>query len=155
MTAGPYAIGSDHCPGLSKLAEEAGEVVQVVGKIVGAGGMVKHWDGSDLRERLEEEIADALAACLFVIKVNSLDAERIHKRKDEKLDRFREWHLKEQPLDPFAGRRAANAVYVHGRRQFVRFLGSDSEYCALCQKPVALHYTDGRPTYFCDHEDEP
>ena len=33
-TAGPYSIGSDVWPGLSKLAEESGEVVQVIGKIV-------------------------------------------------------------------------------------------------------------------------
>lgn len=92
MSAGPYAIGSTHCPGLSKLAEEAGEVVQVAGKIVGFGGFGTHWDGSQLRERLAEEIADVIAACQFVMIHNELDQIAIEQRIGAKLRLFREWH---------------------------------------------------------------
>jgi hypothetical protein len=78
-----------------------------------------------------------------------------------KLARFRTWHLGQQPVDPYAGRRAANAVYVPGRRQFVRGVGSDlhgeyrEEWCELCEQHVSRHFTDGRPTYFCDQEVDP
>lgn len=39
-----FAIGSPVWPGLSKLAEEAGETLQVVGKLMGTGGESAHWD---------------------------------------------------------------------------------------------------------------
>lgn len=96
IPAGPYSIGSDHWPGLSKLNEEAGEVVQVIGKIMGTGGRVEHWDGNgDLKERLEEEIGDVMAACSFVVAINKLDREKVAERMARKLIRFNEWH-KEQ-----------------------------------------------------------
>lgn len=89
---GPYSIGSNHWPGLSKLVEEAGEVQQVVGKLLGSGGETKHWDGTDLKERLHDEIADLIAACMFVVEANGLDEERVHGRIRAKRARFREWH---------------------------------------------------------------
>lgn len=91
-----YAIGSDIWPGLSKLNEEAGEVVQVIGKIMGTGGKSAHWDGAgDLKKRLEEEIADVMAACHFVMEHNQLDLAEIGRRALVKKARFDEWH-KEQ-----------------------------------------------------------
>lgn len=87
-----FAIGSDTWPGLSKITEEAGEVLQVVGKLVGAGGEIMHWDGSNLLERLIEEIGDVLAACEFVISVNKIDINLIEKRRKEKLALFFKWH---------------------------------------------------------------
>lgn len=89
---GEFSIGSNVLPGLSKLAEEAGEVVQVVGKIMGAGGLVMHWDGSDLAERLEDEMADLWAALVFVRDTNNLNSERISLRVVEKLRLFSQWH---------------------------------------------------------------
>lgn len=89
---GEYSIGSGHWPGLSKLIEEAGEVCQVAGKIMGTGGERMHWDGSDLKVRIEEEIADVLAACAFVIEACELDETFITDRIDEKITRFRDWH---------------------------------------------------------------
>jgi len=87
-----FAIGSPVWPGLSKLAEEAGETLQVIGKLMGTGGDVAHWDGSNLRERLVEEIADLLAACAFVISENDLDDEAIRERSSKKLQQFLIWH---------------------------------------------------------------
>ncbi len=89
---GPYSIGSRHWPGLSKLIEEAGEVQQVAGKILGTGGRVDHWDGSDLRLRLQEEIGDLVAACLFVAEKNNLDVQAIADRVGVKYARFLSWH---------------------------------------------------------------
>jgi NTP pyrophosphatase (non-canonical NTP hydrolase) len=94
MTKHPpkFAIGSPEWPGLSKLAEEAGETLQVVGKLMGTGGETAHWDGSDLRERLIEEISDLFAACDFVVAANRLDREAIRERRAKKLALFFAWH---------------------------------------------------------------
>lgn len=87
-----FAIGSDTWPGLSKITEEAGEVLQVVGKLVGTGGEIMHWDGSNLLDRLIEEIGDVLAACEFVITVNKINKDLIDKRRKQKLALFFQWH---------------------------------------------------------------
>lgn len=91
-TYGPYSIGSDHWPGVSKCVEECGEVGQVLGKIMGAGGDRMHWDGSDLHERLEDEFADLHAAMAFTAKKNGLDERRIQARCVAKLALFEAWH---------------------------------------------------------------
>lgn len=92
----PFAIGSKLWAGLSKLIEEAGEVTQVCGKLLATGGNPEHWDGSNLRLRLEEEIADLTAACDFVRQVNGLDQERIASRVQEKLALFKKWHAEQE-----------------------------------------------------------
>jgi NTP pyrophosphatase (non-canonical NTP hydrolase) len=96
---GPFAIGSTLWPGLSKLAEEAGEVVQVIGKLMGTGGAVMHWDGSNLAARLEDEVADLSAAMTFVIRHCRLDVEAIDQRAVAKLQLFDEWHKEGDPLE--------------------------------------------------------
>lgn len=84
MPAGPFSIGSALWPGISKLVEEAGEVTQVCGKLIGSGGDINHWDGTNLKERLEDEIGDLIAACMFVIVVCDLDWKRITTRWESK-----------------------------------------------------------------------
>lgn len=84
-----FAIGSPQWPGLSKLAEESGEVVQVIGKLMGNGGERDHWDGTNLRARLFDEVADLLAACDFVVEMNGFNLEQ---RRQAKLELFRKWH---------------------------------------------------------------
>ena len=82
--------------GLGKLAEECGEVIQVVGKLIQYPlhqliGSFPHPDGTYLRERLEDELADVLAAISFVIEKLNLRSQTISKRKHEKLELFRKW----------------------------------------------------------------
>ncbi len=89
--AGPYSIGHDNWNGLSKLIEEAGETIQVAGKLVGSSGEESHWDGTNLRVRLEDELADLMAACQFVILRNRLDQDRIAKRSANKRELFHRW----------------------------------------------------------------
>lgn len=84
-----FAIGSPAWPGLSKLAEEAGEALQVIGKLMGTGGETAHWDGTDLRQRLTEEVGDTLAACDFVALCNGLD---VAQRRAGKFALFCKWH---------------------------------------------------------------
>lgn len=88
----PYSIGSNHWTGISKLIEEAGEVSQVCGKILGTGGVVEHWDGTNLKTRLEEELADLTAAIAFVVARNNLDFLAVQQRASKKLTTFGEWH---------------------------------------------------------------
>ena len=99
--AGPYSIGSDHWPGVSKLIEESGEVLQTLGKLIAVNGAKEHWDGSNLDARLGGELADLLAAIDFVIAHNGgLDQQAIRRRHAEKLDQFSAWYREWQKERP-------------------------------------------------------
>jgi NTP pyrophosphatase (non-canonical NTP hydrolase) len=89
--AGPYEIGSATWPGLAKLAEEAGELIQVLAKLIGAAGRETYYDGSDLRARLVEECGDLTAALAFFTETNGLTA-AVDARAEGKLAVFRQWH---------------------------------------------------------------
>lgn len=91
-----FAIGDSEWPGLSKLVEECGEVTQVVGKLMGTGGNLNHWDGSKLDVRLMEEMADVLAAIRFVVRHCNVDADALNTRADRKLRQFEDWHATDQ-----------------------------------------------------------
>lgn len=90
---GSFSIGSDVWPGLSKAIEEAGEFLQVAGKVIATHGASGHWDGSDLRERFKEEVADLFAALNFVLGESFTPAERIAvgERMARKERLFCEW----------------------------------------------------------------
>lgn len=92
--------------GLAKLIEECGELQQVAAKKLAYFDTDNHPDGSNLRIRLEEEIADVLAACDFVTLTFQLSnriamplselvapmAETIQERRQRKLALFLHWH---------------------------------------------------------------
>lgn len=88
---GPFQLGSDIWPGTGKLNEEAGEVIQVIGKLIATGGSPYYWEGKDLRAMLEDEIADLMAAVTFTIHHNKLDKQKIAERSMRKLGLFEEW----------------------------------------------------------------
>ncbi len=96
--SGDFSIGSAVWPGISKLLEECGELTQVAGKLLGSGGATRHWDGTDLRQRLEEELADLEAAILFLKQHNELDTGAIAVRVAKKLALFNQWHRAPAPL---------------------------------------------------------
>jgi NTP pyrophosphatase (non-canonical NTP hydrolase) len=89
---GPFSIGSPVWPGASRVLEEGGELMQVLGKLIGAGGETDHWDGTDLRERLTEEIADLGAALVFFTTYNGISADAIEARTERKLEKYTRWH---------------------------------------------------------------
>src|ERR1700677_2309483 len=92
--SGDFSIGSQVWPGASKLIEEMGELQQVLGKLLGTAGEVKHWDGTDLKERLKEEMADVQSAILF-FQAKSFSEEDIREvadRRMKKLETFIRWH---------------------------------------------------------------
>jgi hypothetical protein len=89
---GMFNIGSHTWPGVSKVIEEAGEVIQVAGKLLATGGDTRHWDGQgSLRSRLQQEVADLQAALDFVCEVNKL---KTKSRRARKLALFRKWQKK-------------------------------------------------------------
>ncbi len=89
---GPFSIGSRIWPGISKLIEECGEAVQVCGKLLGSSGEINHWDGSNLKTRLEDELGDLLAAIDFVIDHCGLNSAYVLTRMQRKRERFEKWH---------------------------------------------------------------
>lgn len=86
--SGDFSIGSLVWPGVSKLTEECGEVLQIVGKLMGTGGETRHWDGQDLARALEIELGDLLAAIEFVKRHCPLDQTAIVRQAHLKIERF-------------------------------------------------------------------
>lgn len=77
--------------GLAKLAEECGELLQVVGKKL-AYPEGDHPDGvGPLDERMQEEMADVMAAILFTANKLKLDVEAIGNRMETKIALFEKW----------------------------------------------------------------
>jgi NTP pyrophosphatase (non-canonical NTP hydrolase) len=104
VTAGPYSIGSDNLPGLSKLVEELGELQDatgrlqaILGKLIATGGSPEHWSGLDLRQALLDELGDVDAAVSFFIERNCNGPERSHirRRSVTKRNLFNKWHLEQ------------------------------------------------------------
>lgn len=78
--------------GLAKLAEELGELQQIVGKML-AYGAGEHPDGKGaLIRRFEDESADVTAAMTFVAQQFGADGEHVRQRAAVKLARFQAWH---------------------------------------------------------------
>lgn len=95
---GDFSIGSTVWPGTSKVIEEMGEALQVFGKLLGTRGGTSHWDGSDLRERLVEELGDVLGAIGFFAHANLSVPELIdtNERSAAKMRLFEKWHIEQQ-----------------------------------------------------------
>lgn len=88
-----FNIGAIKWPGITKLVEECGELLQACGKLMGARGAEFHWDGTNLRQAISNEIADVLAACEFVVAHCNLDWHEIQDRKEKKLARYHGWQI--------------------------------------------------------------
>ncbi len=86
------ATGKDAWPGISKLVEESGELLQVCGKLIASRGKIEHWDGSNLSDCMHDKMGDVLAALQFVAEHCGLDLSRIYERRDAKFARFNVWH---------------------------------------------------------------
>lgn len=77
--------------GLAKLIEECGELVQVCGKKLACYQSDAHWDGTDLKDRMECEMGDVYAAIMLVTDKLGLDSSHIASQAHRKLTLFREW----------------------------------------------------------------
>jgi hypothetical protein len=94
-----FAIGSRFWPGISKLIEECSEVVAVCGKLLGISDenvlqlpVIKYWDGTDLIERLTNELGDLVAAIEFILLHCPIDRNHVADRAQKKLLLFEQWH---------------------------------------------------------------
>lgn len=75
---------------LALLAEELGEAVQVIGKILRHGLDSSHPDavvGDTNRRELERELGDVSAATTLLVLAGDLDLERIDEAENDKLER--------------------------------------------------------------------
>lgn len=77
--------------GLAKLSEELGELQQVVGKKLAYPDVQSHPDGTVLDNRLEDEMADVLAAIKYVTEELGLDDLIIERRTQAKFAQYRKW----------------------------------------------------------------
>lgn len=91
------SIGAGHLPGLAKAVEEAGEFLQAAGKIIAYPNTPHPDGGGDINKRVQDEVADLLAALLFFTEASPerFDITGMHLRASKKLRRFREWHEQE------------------------------------------------------------
>lgn len=91
---GSFSLGSRTWPGLSKLVEECGEVLQIAGKLMGTAGAVEHWDGAgNLDERMALELCDLFAAARAFFQLNGFDGNPVYiQREIEKYRQFLQWH---------------------------------------------------------------
>lgn len=91
---GSYNFHGAPWPGLSKLIEECGEVIQIAGKLMATNGEAEHWSENNLYARLEEEIGDVLAAVGFLVDHNArkLVWDNIDQRRADKRHVFERWH---------------------------------------------------------------
>lgn len=81
--------------GYAKLAEELGELTQVVGKRLAYWDNDAHWDGSNITDRMVEEMGDVIAAIQFVCERNGIDPYRVLDRWNDKVGLFRRWEVDE------------------------------------------------------------
>lgn len=93
-----FAFGDKEWPGLAKLNEESGELVQVIGKLMMTHGDRRYWENVDLRKRLIEEMADQAAALDFVIDrvLTPQEGQVLTARMMEKRALFEKWHEEQQ-----------------------------------------------------------
>ena len=90
-----FGFGAKKWPGIAKLVEECGEVLQVCGKLMMTdGNKIEHWDGTNLRVKLIEEAADVSAAVKFIWDRVFSPPERVafNDRFNMKLALFNKWH---------------------------------------------------------------
>lgn len=109
-----FFIGAKKWPGITKVMEKCAEVIQVCAKLQatlgesvlpapsfdgadgrGQASAIVHWDGTNLKERLEDEMGDALAAFDFVIHHGELNSARIAARRREKRALFEKWQVEQ------------------------------------------------------------
>jgi NTP pyrophosphatase (non-canonical NTP hydrolase) len=73
--------------GLTKLIEECGELTQIAAKKIAYFDTDEHPDGKgSMKARMEEELADVMAACAFVMVQFNLDQTFIRERQLDKLE---------------------------------------------------------------------
>jgi hypothetical protein len=94
MKTAPFTFGSEIWPGVAKLIEEAGEVLQICGKLMSTNGEDNYWEDRNIHADFQDELADLQAALSWVIEENQdkLDLDYMTERLDLKQELFDKWH---------------------------------------------------------------
>lgn len=87
---GPFQIGSHVHPGAAKIVEEAGEVMQLIGKLM-AFPNGDYPDGTDVLAELTDELGDLKAAIDYFCEHAEIE-NKVATRRHAKIMRFRGWH---------------------------------------------------------------
>jgi hypothetical protein len=90
-----FFIGAERWPGLTKVVEECGEVLQNAGKIL-AFPDEPHPSGTVPGADFWDEVADLTAALEYMAAHNPVNAERFKRRADAKRRLFEQWHAEER-----------------------------------------------------------
>lgn len=80
-----------HNKGLTKLMEECGELIQILAKKSAYMETDNHPDGSLMKRRMEDEIADVVAAITFVVEQFDLDVPYMSERSTDKIELYEKW----------------------------------------------------------------
>ncbi len=81
--------------GLTKLVEECGELAQIAAKKIAYPDTDEHPDGKgSMKTRMEDEMADVMAAIAFVCEKFGLDEARMFARGSMKTELFKKWDNK-------------------------------------------------------------
>jgi NTP pyrophosphatase (non-canonical NTP hydrolase) len=91
-----YTMQNRTWPGMGKVIEEAGEVLQLCGKIMSIRGATTYFNGEDLRKELQDELGDLLASVKFLIEENKLDRNAIETRAISKGRKYADWKATNQ-----------------------------------------------------------
>ena len=128
-----FAIDAEKYGGLAKVVEEAGEACQAIAKLMATFGEPNHWDGSNLDDRIRDELADLAAAIDFTIFNNGeFDWSTFTARREKKKALFLKWSMNQPDLPE------------KDKRPF---------YCALRLKDVGQRYPRlGCEVYNCDRK---
>lgn len=88
-----FKIEDKKWPGVAKCLEEMSELSTEFGRLIANNGKVKHWNGTDLKLTIKDEVADVLAALTFFVdyNMNDLEIEYILDRMKRKFDTFNGW----------------------------------------------------------------
>lgn len=94
-----YGVSCKKRPGLAKITEEAGELLEVLGKIQASEGEFTYpWPEEDgthrnLKQEAEDECADVIAAVTFFAERNGLNQNAMIERAERKIALYYEWRL--------------------------------------------------------------
>lgn len=88
-----HQLGDMKYHGIVKVVEESAELIAELAKLTACPDGI-FWDGSNIHERVLDEIGDALAAINFFVGQlpNPADQLAINKRCMEKTVKFMMWH---------------------------------------------------------------
>lgn len=80
-----------HNKGLTKLMEECGELIQILAKKLAYIDTDIHLGDNPIKHRMEDEIADVVAAITFVVEQFDLDVPYMSTRANKKIELYEKW----------------------------------------------------------------